>query len=236
MQDKVIPGDKWEFSQDVADCFPDMLKRSIPSYSDMRMACYKVGERMIKPGSAIVDLGASNGEAISMFVGMFKDRCRFVACETSKPMIEAFKNKYKEGIDNGYVEINDMDLRFSYPQDTSCLTLSVLTLQFIPIEYRQNILKNVYDHLIPGGALIFVEKILGTNAKADSLFTDIYYDIKANNGYNKEAIDRKRFSLEGVLVPVTFQWNEDLLKGAGFDTVDCFWRWMNFAGWVAIKS
>ena len=48
-------------------------------------------------------------------------------------------------------------------------------------------------------------------------------------------IDRKALSLEGVLVPVTAKWNEELLQMAGFRQVDCFWRWMNFAGWIAIK-
>lgn len=26
------------------------------------------------------------------------------------------------------------------------------------------------------------------------------------------------------------------LKNSGFNQVDCFWRWMNFAGWIAIKD
>jgi tRNA (cmo5U34)-methyltransferase len=43
-------------------------------------------------------------------------------------------------------------------------------------------------------------------------------------------------SLEGVLVPVTAAWNEYLLRSAGFSHVDCFWRWMNFAAWVAVKG
>jgi tRNA (cmo5U34)-methyltransferase len=30
-------------------------------------------------------------------------------------------------------------------------------------------------------------------------------------------------------------WNEDLLHQEGFASVDCFWRHLNFAGWVAIK-
>ena len=52
----------------------------------------------------------------------------------------------------------------------------------------------------------------------------------------REEINRKRFALEGVLVPVTARWNEELLNGAGFRQVDSIWRWMNFAGWVAIKE
>ena len=42
-------------------------------------------------------------------------------------------------------------------------------------------------------------------------------------------------TLEGVLVPVTARWNEELLHEEGFRSVDCFWRHLNFAGWVAVK-
>lgn len=65
---------------------------------------------------------------------------------------------------------------------------------------------------------------------------DRYYALKSANGYSRDEIERKRYSLEGVLVPVTARWNEELLTGAGFRQVDCFWRWMNFAAWVAVKE
>ena len=59
--------------------------------------------------------------------------------------------------------------------------------------------------------------------------------MKSDNLYTQEQIQKKRKSLEGVLVPITAKWNEDLLKEAGFKQIDCFWRSLNFAGWVAIK-
>lgn len=80
-----------------------------------------------------------------------------------------------------------------------------------------------------------VEKILGANAQINQMMADAYAALKAEHGYSQEAIERKRLSLEGVLVPVTAQWNEELLAMAGFSCVDCFWRWMNFAGWLAVK-
>jgi tRNA (cmo5U34)-methyltransferase len=84
--------------------------------------------------------------------------------------------------------------------------------------------------------LILVEKVLGANGDLDALMVEKYYDMKTVMGYSQEQINRKRLALEGVLVPVTAQWNVDLLRGAGFASVDCFWRWMNFAGWIAIKE
>jgi tRNA (cmo5U34)-methyltransferase len=114
--------------------------------------------------------------------------------------------------------------------------MSILTLQFTPIEYRLQILKRIYDSLIPGGAFILVEKLIGGSAKLDELMIKHYYALKADHGYSQDQIDRKRLSLEGVLVPMTARWNEEMLRLTGFSQVDCFWRWMNFAGWVAIKN
>jgi hypothetical protein len=86
-----------------------------------------------------------------------------------------------------------------------------------------------------GGALILVEKVLGSNNAIDTMLVDEYYRIKAENAYTQEQISAKRKSLEGVLVPITARWNEEMLKEAGFRSVDCFWRYLNFAGWVAVK-
>ena len=34
---------------------------------------------------------------------------------------------------------------------------------------------------------------------------------------------------------MTAGWNEWMLRSAGFGEIDCFWRWLNFAGWIAVK-
>jgi tRNA (cmo5U34)-methyltransferase len=37
------------------------------------------------------------------------------------------------------------------------------------------------------------------------------------------------------MVPLTAKWNECLLRKSGFRQINCFWRWMNFAGQIALK-
>ena len=69
----------------------------------------------------------------------------------------------------------------------------------------------------------------------DGVLTRAHGDLKRTNGYSQEEVNRKRLSLEGVLVPVTAHWNEDLLRRAGFRDVECIWRCLNFAAWLAIK-
>ena len=234
--DQTTPGAKWQFDGEVAACFDDMLARSIPQYEVMRQAVYDLACRYVQPGTDIVDLGCSRGEAMDRLVSKYGARNHFVGVEVSPPMLAACRERFAGMVIAGVVEIRELDLRSAYPPARASVTTCVLSLQFTPIEYRQRILRDIWRTTLPGGALLLVEKVLGSTAELDAQMVDLYYGLKADHGYSSEAIERKRLSLEGVLVPVTAGWNEELLRGAGFRAVDCFWRWMNFAGWVAVKE
>lgn len=234
-RDNVMQDGRWEFDEEVTAAFDDMLSRSIPQHDAMRAACFRLACEYRTNKTAIVDLGCSRGAAISDLVDKFGVHNQFVGVEVSPPMLEAARNKFAGLTETNVVRILDMDLRKEFPPVEASVILSVLTIQFIPIEYRQAIVQRVYDHLIPGGAFIFVEKVLGQGASINETMVELYHRMKRDNGYSEAEIDRKRMALEGVLVPATAAWNADLLHSAGFRHVDTFWRWMNFAGWVAVK-
>lgn len=234
--DRVSPEGRWQFDAEVASCFDDMLRRSIPQYDLMRSLCFDLGSRYVEPKTEIVDLGCSRGEAIEPFVRKFGAFNRFVGVEVSPPMLDVARERFAGLIERGIVEIRDDDLRIKYPPVRASLTLCVLTLQFTPIEHRHRIVRDIFKSTTPGGALILVEKVIGSTAEIDAALVERYYAIKAANGYTSDDIARKRLSLEGVLVPVTARWNEELLVSAGFRHVECFWRCLNFAGWVAVRE
>lgn len=226
MQDQISPSGKWEFDESVALVFDDMLNRSIPQLNVMRQLVSSLASSFVKADTAIIDLGTSQGATLQSLSHL---PVKHIGIEISKPMADYAKALVP------FADIRQLDLRYEYPEERSCVALSILTLQFTPIEYRLAILKRVYDSLIQGGAFIIVEKVLGSSALIDEILISHYYDLKRANGYTQDQINRKRLSLEGVLVPVTAKWNEELLHMTGFSQVDCFWRWLNFSGWVAVK-
>ena len=229
------PDGKWEFDEKVTECFDDMLRRSIPQYDVMRQAVFDLACRHARAHTSIVDLGCSRGDAMAQLVDRFGAQNRFVGVEVSKPMLEAARCRFAGMIDCGVVDIRCLDLRTTFPQELASVVLSVFTLQFVPIDYRLGILKKVHDSLTTGGAFIWCEKIMGSSADLQAEFVEVYHEMKARNGYGRDEIERKRLALEGVLVPVPARWNEEMLRSAGFTNVDCFWRWMNFAGWIAVR-
>lgn len=228
--------DKWEFDDAVTNVFDDMLERSIPQYKIMRKAVLDLSTQFIREDTDVVDLGCSRGESIAPLVQQFMEKNHFIGCEISDSMLNASRERFAKEIELGIVDIRKMDLRSEYPETKNVsITTAVFTLQFTPIEYRQDIIQRIHDSTVKGGVFILVEKLLGQSAFIDGAMKSIYYDLKGKNGYSRDEIEIKRLSLEGILVPVTAKWNEELLQNAGFRYIDCFWRWMNFAGWVAIK-
>lgn len=229
-------GQRWEFDQSVTQVFDDMLARSIPQYQTMRELVTDMAVPFVMPDTTILDLGCSRGEALEPFIRRFGAHNRYVGLDVSAPMLDAARERYASLIRAGMVEIREHDLRNGVPHTYPSVILSVLTLMFVPINHRQKIVRDAFQSLKVGGALILVEKVLGDGADIDGLLVDRYHRMKAENGYTSEEISRKALALEGVQVPVTAGWNEDLLRSAGFRAVDCFWRWCNFAGWIAIKT
>lgn len=231
MKDNVLPEGKWEFNQEVTDCFDEMLKRSIPGYPGMRETVTALARNYIKPGKDVLDLGCSCGGSILPLIKDYPNAF-FFCCDVSEPMVKTCKENLKPYY-NATVYKNDITERI--PTGDIYLIIATLTIQFTPIEYRQKILREIYERLQPGGAFIMVEKVLGETHETNNLFVSEYYKIKETNQYTKKQIEAKRKSLEGVLVPITAKMNERFLADAGFKTVDCFWKYLNFAGWIAIK-
>lgn len=235
--DAVYTNDKWEFNAQVADCFEDMLERSIPQYKEMRRSILELSTNFLKDKKQfnLLDLGCSNGLGLKDYMKRYGAKGRYLGIDCSKPMLEQAKNNFKSWIDLDIVNFEYMDLRTDFPLGVYDVILVELTLMFTPINYRQKIIQNIYDKLSPGGVTFIVEKVLGESAILTDIFVNEYHNMKYDNGYSKEQIERKKLSLEGVQVPVTNSWNIELLKQAGFKHIDVFWRWMNFVGYIAIK-
>jgi len=232
--DHTVPKGSWQFDEDVTEVFNDMLERTIPQYQVMREAVADIVCKFFKNGDIIIDLGCSDGGSLQELFNRLGARCtKFIGIDVSDPMLEKARERFKNV--SGLVTIENLDLRYSFPEYYAGVIQAILCLCFIPIEYRQRVVYNCYNNLRPDGALVIVEKMLGETAELDEIFVERYLKMKVEHGYNQEEIIRKKLSLEGVLVPITSSWLQLLLKNAGFRYIDCFWRWMNFAGWVAIK-
>jgi tRNA (cmo5U34)-methyltransferase len=110
------------------------------------------------------------------------------------------------------------------------------TLQFVRPLNRERVIQWIYNSLVPGGALIVTEKTLANNPEMNRFFIELYYDFKKRNKYSPAEIRRKREALENVLIPYRACENIELFRKGGFEIVETFFQWYNFAGYLCVKA
>jgi len=89
--------------------------------------------------------------------------------------------------------------------------------------------------MIDGGVLIVTDKVLSDDANMNRCFSDFYYDFKRRNNYSQEEISKKREALENVLISYRMDENFALFRRNGFSSVETFFQWYNFAGFLCVK-
>ena len=227
----VVP---FEFNQEVANCFDDMLSRSIPYYDEIHKLLADIVSRNIKPGSFIYDLGCSTGNTLFFLSQKLQDiDVEFIGLDESHPMIIKAKEKCAGSSHTmNFICGNLMDHHFR----ESDLIIMNYTLQFIPKGERVELLQRIYRCLRPGGLLVLAEKIESRDRKVQSLQTELYEDFKRRNGYSELEISQKREALENILSPLTMEDQLEFVQAAGFSHVDMVFRWFNFACFLGIKK
>ena len=233
------PTGKWEFDQSVTDCFEDMLKRSIPQLDIMRNLVAALAAYNLEHDDWVIDLGCSRGDNMVEIMKHTQCKLNAVGLEVSQPMVQAARANLAKHKTHHHWEVQQcdvLDYHFEHYFPAASVVCSVLTLMFIPINHRQRLLSRVHKSLRHNGAFILVEKVIGNGADVDEMMVKQYHAMKQAAGYDPESIEAKRKSLEGVLVPMSYEYNIQALYQAGFKQVDCFWRYLNFAGIIALKN
>lgn len=232
-QENILP---FEFNEDVALVFDDMVSRSVPFYNEIHSIILDILDRTYSGSGTIVDLGCSTATTICLMDKHLKTKGKkpnFVGVDNSRPMVAKALDKIKESkVDSAHVECADI-AEFKIPN--SEIILMNYTLQFIPKEKRHDVLSSIFNALQSDGYFILAEKIVSDEDDINELMIDLYYDFKRRNGYSELEISQKREALENVLVPLTPKEQINNLRSAGFQKVEMLFRWYNFCCYLCKK-
>jgi len=230
---------KFEFNQEVAKVFDDMVSRSVPFYHEIHAMIQDMAQKYMPiPNSGkprIYDLGCSTGSTFLLIDQALQSKKlspHYIGIDNSPSMLKQCEKKIKKKIANFDLICGDIEKIKLRPCE---MVIMNYTLQFIPPRNRITLLQSIYTALKKGGILIMSEKILLDNPLLQNITTDLYYDFKRRNGYSELEISRKREALENVLIPWQPKKHLKNLHKAGFTNSDMLFRWYNFASFVGIK-
>lgn len=223
------------FDERVAAVFPDMIRRSVPGYTELVSMLGVFAARYAQPHSQLYDLGCSLGAAcLSLRARLTQPGCRIIAVDNSPAMLERCAEHIASAPGDAPVELIEADVREVPITDASLVAMN-FTQQFLPPADRDALVAKIHAGLRPGGALLLAEKLSFDDEHQRELFETLYADFKRANGYSEMEIAQKRAALEQVMRPDTAAANEARLRDAGFSQVECWFRCLNFAAWVAVK-
>lgn len=223
----------WSFGGKTAESFGVHVRRSIPSYEEGHRLVAALSDFFVRPGSVVYELGTSVGELIERLAHRHGHNraARWIAVDVEPDMIALARSRLA-GLDNVTVDVADVA---DYNFVKTDLVVSYYCLQFVAPKYRQEIVNRIYRSLNRGGAFIWFEKVLASDARFQDVFTSLYTDFKVEQGFKADEIIAKTRSLKGVLEPFSSQGNRDLLARAGFLHVNLVFRRLCFEGVLAIK-
>lgn len=226
---------RFRFDEQVARVFPDMISRSVPGYATMIEMIGVLAARYARPGTQIYDLGCSLGAAtLSMAALVPYPDCRIVAVDNSEDMLRRARELIDKAAPATPVTLVEQDIRDTAMRNASVAVLN-FTLQFLPLNDRDELIQRIGAALEDGGALVLSEKIRFEDADQDSLQQALHHAFKRNNGYSDLEISQKRSALEDVLIPETLAAHRLRLENAGFRRIEVWFRCFNFMSLVAVR-
>ncbi|HEY9298129.1 MAG TPA: carboxy-S-adenosyl-L-methionine synthase CmoA [Phormidium sp.] len=222
------------FNEDVVNVFDNMISRSVPLYQEVLACAAHWARAYYQTGTKIIDIGCSTGTFLELLGRFLQQQATLVGIDNSQPMLEKAREKLLP-----IQEVHQVELICNSAENCSFENSSVViinyTLQFLPLQVRQRLLKSIYEGLVPGGLLFLSEKVKSPYPQFQETITQHYEAFKTHNGYANTEIERKKEALENVLVPLSETQQLQMLKYSGFEQVDSLIKLHNFVSLVALK-
>jgi len=225
----------FSFNETVAGVFDDMVSRSVPMYGEIQRMLAELAASFAVEGSNVYDLGCSTATTLALLRELHAVKANLIGIDNSEQMLEQARTKLVERNLAEGIELRVGDLDAGVEIKDASVVMLVLTLMFVRPLNREKLMRHIHAGMRENGCLLMVEKVLGDGSLFNRLFIERYYAYKRRMGYSELEIAQKREALENVLIPYRLQENRDLLLTAGFREVEVFFKWYNFAGFVAVK-
>lgn len=218
--------------------FDTHIENSIRGYSNLIDDVISISDYFIEDNTKMIDIGCSTGLMLKTIINnrnYVKSNVEFIGIEMEK---DFYGNYTQDELTHKNLKYFRDDVnKYDFKNHEASYITSIFSLQFISLQYRQNIINNIFNSLIHGGAFIFSEKVISKSSKIHEIRTFTHYDYK-RKFFDSTDILLKEHELRRMMKPTT---NEELIQmciNSGFklNNIDTFWQNHSFKGYIAIKE
>lgn len=166
---------QFEFDEEVASVFDDMLNRSVPYYKQMQELTIDFALKFLEENDKVYDLGCSTASTLIELSKHCNKKLNLIGIDNSQAMLDRATNKCRAfGVE---IDLINADMH-SVDLYGAKLVISNYTLQFIRPLLREKLVKKIYDALSENGIFIFSEKVISSHKVLNKHCIDEYYAFK----------------------------------------------------------
>ncbi len=175
-------------------------------------------EHLPAAAQRILDLGTGDGRLLAL-AGAGRPRMEGIGLDFSAVMLEAARKRF-EG--DSRIELREHDLSEPLPAlGRFDAVISSLAIHHLEHERKRRLLAEIFDALEPGGLFANFEHVASPTARLHAAFFAAIGEPLENEDPSDRTVD----------VETQLAW----LREAGFDDVDCYWKWLEMALLMGVK-
>lgn len=162
--------------------------------------------------SRILDLGSGDGRLLGLVLNKFP-HASAVALDFSPTMLGKLRERFAS---QPNIQVVDHNLDFPLPPlGQFDAIVSSFAIHHCAHERKRELYEEIFGQLTPGGIFCNLEHVASPTQK-------LHLDFLAAIGYSPETEDPSNKLLD---LHIQLEW----LPSMGYEDVDCFWKWREFA-------
>lgn len=206
------------------------VQKTIPRYAVFHEETLALAKVVNSCPSRWLDTGCGTGRLIAK-AGEYFNNLHFVAADPSEAMLEIAKEKLTNS-DVEYVHIGSENLSYFNQFD---VVTAIMSHHYLNREMRKVATGKCFEALKSGGLYVTFETIKPFSERGTSIGLERWRLHQLTSGKAVEEVEKHitRYGIE--LLPISIEEHLDLLRSAGFSTVEILWASGLQTGFYAIK-
>jgi tRNA (cmo5U34)-methyltransferase len=218
--------------EEEAGQYDGIIKNLIPHYSQMVEALVKALNFDPSEIFELIDLGCGTG-TVSRAVKDVYPMAKITCLDISEKMLKMASGKLSDVHDAIYIKSDFYDYEFDKKYDVVVSSLALHHL--VTKEDKLDFYKKIYKCLNSGGVFVNADVVLASTDTLQERYMEQWKKFMCMNVTLDEVEEKWIPTYYEEDRPATMMDHFEMLKDAGFRTMDIIWKYYNFAVYMAVK-
>jgi|GEM_PF-165957 Methylase involved in ubiquinone/menaquinone biosynthesis len=218
--------------EEEAKKYDGVIKNLIPYYYQMVEAIVNTLPFRHSDNIEVLDLGCGTGTVSRMVKDVFPE-ARLTCLDIADNMLQMARLKMANSSDVTYINIDFY--HFDFDKQYNAVVSSLALHHLVTDKDKLDFYKKIYSGIKQSGVFVNADVVLASTDILQQRYME-YWKRFMYKGVSSEEMDNiwiPKYYEEDR--PVSLMKHFDILKEAGFNTIDVVWKYYNFAVYMAVK-